>query len=157
LIQGVRDVVRSYPTRQEFTRYLRAQVSGHLYDDSGMAAEGTALYSLSDPRDIRQIRYIGQTQNPRRRLLQHWNTARLWLPEVTPWWVRSPKLRPLYDWIRELHREGERLPVMVVSAWTANVSAARLAERQLIYAFLADRLPLLNVEREVLGPQELLL
>ena len=125
----------------------------HLYDDSGVVAQGTAIYSLSDPRDVREVRYIGQTNVPRRRFLQHLSTAKLWLPDETPWWVKSPKLRPLYRWIKELYRDEYRLPVMVVTAWVETASDARLAERSRIYECLQKRLRLLNVETEILGRQ----
>jgi hypothetical protein len=107
---------------------------------------GTAIYSLSDPRDIRLIRYIGQTSAPRRRFLQHLNTARLWLPDETPWWIKSPKLRPLYDWIRQLYGDGYRLPTMVVHQWVTE--QPRTAERLHIQQCLSNNLPLLNVETE---------
>ena len=139
--------------RQHFRRHLGAQ----LYDDSGVAAQGIAIYSLSDPRDIREVRYIGQTSAPRRRLLQHLNTAMLWMPDDTPWWVRFPKMRPLSEWIRELYRDELRLPVMVVTAWVPTVSAARVAERAEIFACLERRQQILNVESEILGRQLALL
>lgn len=125
----------------------------HLYDNSAVAAEGTAIYGLSDPRDIREVRYIGQTNDPKRRFLQHLNTAKLWLPDEMPWWVKSPKLRPLYDWIRGLYRDERRLPVMVVTAWVETASDARVAERSRIYECLEKRLQLLNVETQILGRQ----
>jgi hypothetical protein len=125
----------------------------HLYDDSGAVPRGTAIYCLSDPRDVREVRYVGQTNVPRRRFLQHLNTAKLWLPDEMPWWVKSPRMRPLYGWIRELYRDGRRLPVMVVSAWVETVSDARVAERSRIYECLEKRLQLLNVESEILGRQ----
>jgi hypothetical protein len=81
------------------------------------------------------------------------NTAKLWLPDETPWWVKSPKLRPLYQWIKELYRDERRLPAMVVTAWVETVSDARLAERSRIYECLQKRLQLLNVETEILGRQ----
>jgi hypothetical protein len=140
-------------TKAQVGRHLRRHVGMHLYDDSGLLPQGTAIYSLSDPRDIREVRYIGQTSVPRRRFLQHLNTARLWLPDEMPWWVKSPKLRPLYHWIKELYRDEQRLPVMVVTAWVETVSAARLAERSRIYECLEQRLQLLNVETEILGRQ----
>lgn len=140
-------------TRVELAHRIRRHVSRELLDDSGMAPVGTAVYSLADPRDLRLIRYIGQTTAPRRRLLQHLNTARLWIPDERPWWVRQPKLRPLYDWIRELYAEERRLPTMVVHDWTCSTQAARLAERTRIFSALANHLPLLNVEREILGTQ----
>jgi hypothetical protein len=122
-------------------------LNAQLYDDSGVAAGEVAIYSLSDPRDLREIRYVGQSRAPRRRLRQHLSTARLWLPEQTPWWVRSPRLRPLYEWIRALHRDGERLPVMVIHAWV-EAREARTAEREHICACLERQLPLLNAEGE---------
>jgi hypothetical protein len=140
-------------TKAQVGRHLRRHVGTHLYDDSGVTAQGTAIYSLSDPRDIREVRYIGQTNVPSRRFLQHLNTAKLWLPDETPWWVKSPKLRPLYQWIKELYRDERRLPVMVVTAWVETVSDARLAERSRIYECLQKRLRLLNVETEILGRQ----
>jgi hypothetical protein len=140
-------------TKSQLARHVRRHVAAELYDESGTPAKGTAIYSLSDPRDIRHIRYVGQTSLPRRRFLQHLNTARLWLPDDRPWWVKSPQLRPLYEWIRELYRDELRLPTMVVSAWAKTTRAARLAERAWIYECLANRLPLLNIETEVLRRQ----
>jgi hypothetical protein len=140
-------------TKAELTRYVRGRLDSHYYDNSGVEPEGTAIYWLSDPRDIQQVRYVGQSSAPRRRYLQHLSMARLWLPDERPWWVRSPKLRPLYDWIRELHRDELRLPVMVVSAWVETTAQARVAERTRILECLAQRLPLLNVETEILGGQ----
>jgi hypothetical protein len=140
-------------TKAQIGRHLRRHIGMHLYDDSGAVPEGTAIYSLSDPRDVREVRYIGQTRVPKRRFLQHLNTAKLWLPDELPWWVKSPKLRPLYHWIRDLYREERRLPVMVVTAWTETVLEARLAERSRIYECLGQRLQLLNVEMETLGRQ----
>jgi hypothetical protein len=140
-------------SKAELSRFLRREVDAHFFDDSGAAAEGTAIYWLADPRDIQQVRYVGQTSAPRRRFLQHLSTARLWLPDEKPWWVQSPKLRPLYEWIRALHRDELRLPVMVVSAWVNTTAQARLAERSRILDCLAKRLPLLNFEAEMLGKQ----
>ena len=137
-------------TKVQLARHIRGRLV--MYDDSGAAPEGIAIYSLSDPRDIRNIRYIGQTASPRRRLLQHLGTARLWLPDELPWWVKSPKLRPLYRWIRRLYQDEGRLPVMVVSAWV-ETTAARLAERALILECLEKQLPLMNVEIELLRLQ----
>jgi hypothetical protein len=137
----------------QLARCLRARLARQIYDDSGAAAAGSAIYSLSDPRDIRAIRYVGQTLSPRRRLAQHLATARLWLPEQTPWWVKSPRLRPLYRWIRELYADEGRLPVMVVHAWL-DPADARRAEREQIRECLARQLPLLNVERERLAASD---
>jgi hypothetical protein len=140
-------------TKAQLTRHIRSELDSHLYDDSGVAPQGTAIYWLADPRDIQHVRYVGQTRAPKARFRQHLNTARLWLPDETPWWVPSPKLRPLYQWIRELHRDELRLPVMVVSAWLDTTSKARMAERARIFDCLAKQFPLLNVETEILGRQ----
>jgi hypothetical protein len=140
-------------SKAEFGRYFRSYISAQLYDDSGVTPHGTAIYCLSDPRDIRQARYVGQTKAPSRRFLQHLHTAMLWLPDETPWWVKSPKLRPLTDWIRELYRDEHRLPVMVITAWEESGAAARVAERARIYQCLSSQLQLLNVETQILGRQ----
>jgi hypothetical protein len=135
---------------QRVRRHIRAE----LHDDSGdNAARGIAIYTLSDPRSIREARYVGQTRSPARRFAQHLNTARLWLPDELPWWVESSKLRPLYTWIRELYADGQRMPVMVVTAWTGSVGEARVLERARIMECLESRLEILNVEREILGRQ----
>ena len=140
-------------TQAELSRYVRRHIGSHLCDDSAVLAYGTAIYSLSDPRDVRQIRYVGQSRSPRRRFLQHMNTARLWLPDEVPWWVASPKLRPLYTWLRELYRDEMRLPVMIVATWVETTEQARVTERARICECLEQRLPLLNFESERLGPQ----
>ena len=132
---------------------IRRHVRAELYDDSGDSAHGIAVYTLSDPRSIRDVRYVGQTQSPARRFAQHLSHARLWHPEEVPWWVESPKLRPLYTWIRQLYADERRMPVMVVTAWTGSVAQARLLERALIVECLEGRLDILNVEREILGRQ----
>jgi hypothetical protein len=85
--------------------------------DACGARGGTAIYTLADPREVRSPRYVGQTRDPHARFAQHVRTARLWLPDEIPWWVRSPKHRPLYAWIRELNRDGGRLPFMWVEEW----------------------------------------
>ena len=139
--------------KAQLARHIRRHVDLDLYDASAVARAGFAIYSLSDPREIRHLRYVGLTTLPRRRFLQHLNTARLWLPEDRPWWVKSPKLRPLYDWIRELYRDELRLPTMVVSDWVSTAGDARVAERARIQECLALGLPLLNVESAVLGRQ----
>jgi len=137
----------------EMSRRIRDHVRCELYDDSRSEPAGTALYSLADPRDLRLTRYIGQTSSPRRRFLQHLRTARLWVPDEKPWWVREPRLRPLYEWIRDIHAQGGRLPTMIVHDWLASPQAARQAERARIYELLTRELPLLNVESEFLGRQ----
>ena len=51
-------------------------------------SETTRVARLADgQRDVRQVRYVGQTRDPRRRFSQHLNVARLWLPDELPWWV----------------------------------------------------------------------
>jgi hypothetical protein len=140
-------------TRTQLGRHLGRHVDLELYDDSRLAPVGIAIYSLADPRELRRSRYIGQTSRPRRRFLQHLHTARLWLPDERPWWVPQPKLRPLYEWIRELHTQGGRLPTMVIHHWVDTPKAARLAERSRIFDSLANQMPLLNVESEFLGNQ----
>jgi hypothetical protein len=140
-------------TKIELARRIRRHVEHELFDDSRVLPAGTAIYSLADPRELRLTRYVGQTASPRRRFLQHLSTARLWLPDERPWWVHQPRLRPLYEWIRELHRDEDRLPTMVVHSWADTTQAARLAERTRIYDSLANQLPILNVEREVLRAQ----
>jgi hypothetical protein len=135
---------------------VRSRVASLLVDNSGQLPVGVAIYFLADPRELRTVRYVGQSAAPRRRLLQHINAARLWLPHERPWWVSSPRLRPLYSWIRALHEEGERLPVMVLRAWVST-GQARSAERAHICECLSRQQPLLNFESEVLQRQLLLL
>jgi hypothetical protein len=120
-----------------------------VVENSDTHATEVAIYTLSDPRDIRQARYVGQTTDPHRRYLQHINQARLWLQDETPWWIKSPKLRPLYEWIRALYGDEQRLPVMMIVAWTDKYEALR-AERRHIHACLNADLPLLNRESEAL-------
>jgi hypothetical protein len=139
--------------RPQIARYIRSHVAAQLYDESGSSAQGTAIYTLSDPRELRRVRYIGQTKAPKRRFLQHLNTARVWLLADTPWWIKNPKLRPLSEWIRELYLEEMRLPTMVICEWVETTAAARLAERARICACLEDQLQLLNVEGERSGSQ----
>ena len=122
-------------------------------DESGGVAQGTAIYALADPRDVRTPRYIGQTRAPRRRLLQHIAHARLWLPDERPWWIKEPKLRPLYDWLRELHRDDRRLPAMIVNEWVPPELDARAVERARILDGLSRGWPILNYEVEVQGRQ----
>jgi hypothetical protein len=140
-------------SKAHLARHFRRHVGAQLYDGSGCEPRGTAIYSLADPRDIRDIRYVGQSSAPKRRFLQHLNTARLWMPDETPWWVKAPKMRPLSAWIRDLYNDGYRLPVMVIGAWVETTSEARVAERARIYECLERRLRLLNVETEILGRQ----
>ena len=116
----------------------------HLYDESGMTPEGIAIYSLADPRAVRASRYVGQTAHPAERLMQHVRTARLSSPAETPWWVKTPQLRPLYGWIRQLYIQEGRLPVMMVHSWV-QPQQAHQAERHHIHAALEQGLPILNL------------
>jgi hypothetical protein len=142
-----------HPTRGELTRHLRAHSRTNLFDESGAGAGKVAIYALSDPRDIRDTRYIGQTSAPPNRFLQHMNAARLWLPDTLPWWVQSPQLRPLYCWIRTLYSDERRLPVMVITAWTESLKEARSAERARIIECLQQGRDLFNIEKETFPPQ----
>jgi hypothetical protein len=139
--------------RAELGRHIRNRLPGLLADESGVEPKGVAIYTLSDPRDLRQVRYVGQTRAPQRRLMQHLQTAQLWMPDELPWWFAAPELRPLYDWIRELHREDYRLPAMLITGWKDSVAAARIAERELILRYLGENHALLNVEHEIYARQ----
>jgi hypothetical protein len=125
----------------------------HVHGAADGPPGGTAVYTLSDPRDVRCPRYVGQTRNPRARFAQHVQTARLGLPDAVPWWVRSPKHRPLYTWIRELNRDGGRLPFMWVEEWVEPDADALVAERAAIMRWLARCATLLNAEALKLGAQ----
>jgi hypothetical protein len=140
-------------SRIGIARLIRSCRSTHIVDESGAEPAGVAIYTLSDPRDVREVRYVGQTRSPRQRFSQHMNTARLWLPDELPWWVARPQLRPLYRWIRELFQDERRLPMMFVVAWT-EAQHARTAERIHICEHLGRQLPLLNREAET--PQRML-
>jgi hypothetical protein len=136
---------------------ISSHLASQLYDESGLSAQGTAIYYLSDPREIREVRYVGQTKDPKRRFAQHLNTARLWLTDERPWWVKSPKLRPLSEWIRQLYHDEYRLPTMIITQWVESGAQARLAERTRICACIRNQQLLLNFENEVIGQQFLLL
>lgn len=139
------------PTREHLVRLVRNHVNFELYEDSAGEPKAIAIYILSDPRNLRDAVYVGQTRRPRARFLQHLSTAHLWLPDETPWWVRSPRLRPLYRWIRELYRQDQRLPTMVVHEWVDSPLQARAAERALIHECLGRDLPMFNIEGERLA------
>ena len=140
-------------TKVQLAQHIRSHLAANVIDDSGVDPEGVAIYFLSDPRDVRLVRYVGQTAAPMRRYLQHLNTARLWQPAELPWWVKSPKLLPLYEWVRKLHEDDLRLPVMVVTGWVKSAHMARVAEREHICAHLSCGVPLLNVEHQLLSDQ----
>jgi hypothetical protein len=65
-----------------------------------------------------------------------------------PWWIKDPRLQPLYEWIRTIYQEDGRLPTMVVWEWTEGPGSARVAERARICDGLSRGLPLFNVEAE---------
>ncbi len=133
--------------KAQIARLARLRCASHILDHSYATKSDTAIYTLSDPRDLQLVRYVGQTQAPRSRYLQHVSAANLWMPDELPWWIKSPRTRPLYHWIRELYRDEYRLPVMVVIAWTA-ARQALAEERNQIGAYLVRGLPLLNREAE---------
>jgi hypothetical protein len=140
-------------TRAQLAQHIRQQRPWLIQED-GAAPEGVAIYTLSDPRDVRDVRYVGMSRAPARRFAQHVNAARLWLPDEVPWWYKSPPgLRPLHDWIRQLHREEYRLPAMLIIARAVTVAEARQRERALIQAYLSQHAQLLNIESELLGPR----
>jgi hypothetical protein len=135
-------------TQALIARRVRRELPFLLSEPPGAPDGAVALYTLADPRDVRCVRYVGQTRAPRRRYLQHVRTARLWLTADTPWWVRLPRLRTLYLWIRELYADERRLPFMLVTDWCALAAEARAQERQLIAELALRGLPLLNIEAE---------
>lgn len=59
-----------------------------------MEKETTFIYTLVDPRDKNNIRYIGKTNNPNKRLLEHIKEA------------LSDKHSKKINWIKKLLREG---------------------------------------------------
>jgi hypothetical protein len=139
--------------RTTFTRRsIAAAARMHVYADAS-SASGTAVYTLADPRDLRSPRYVGQTRDPHARFAQHVRAARLWLPDGAPWWIRSPKHRPLYAWIRSLHEDGGRLPFLRVEEWVPADADALVAERAAMMRWLARGAALLNAEALKLGPQ----
>src|SRR3954466_15319932 len=89
--------------RRVHARSIRGRLIKSIFDEAGCEPREFAIYTLSDPRAIRDVRYVGQTRAPTRRLWQHVNTARPWQPDEVPWWFKSPELRPLYEWIRQLY------------------------------------------------------
>jgi hypothetical protein len=128
---------------------IRRELSEHLYYEAPPQIGAIAIYTLSDPRDLTEIRYVGQSAAPERRYAQHVNNACPWLGDDTPWWIKAPKLRPLHEWVRQLHRDERRLPVMVVRQWCQDTEEARVAERTRIAEGLKGGIPLLNFEAEL--------
>jgi hypothetical protein len=131
--------------KSQLLRAVRSRSASHIVDLSLTDPDECAIYTLSDPRDLRAVRYVGQTRSPGRRYMQHLTAARLWLPNTLPWWIKRPELRPLYLWIRELHLDGARLPAMAVIAWS-QAAQALAEERRHICEHLRNQLPLLNRE-----------
>jgi len=145
---------KRWKMRNTFSRRpAAAVVHTHVHTEAGGPRDGTAVYTLADPRDVQSPRYVGQTRDPHARFAQHVRTARLSLPDSVPWWVRSPKHRPLYAWIRELHRDGGRLPFMWVEEWVGPDADPLVAERDAIMRWLARGAALLNAEVLKIGPQ----
>ncbi len=142
--------------KTQLVRLIRSRIESHIVDVSGAEPRDAAIYTLSDPRDVRMVRYVGQTSCPRRRYLQHLGAAKLWLPNELPWWIKRPDMRSLYQWIRNLYRDEHRLPVMVVTAW-AKAPDARASERDLIFEHLQRQSPLFNREAEAVQIQPYLL
>jgi hypothetical protein len=143
--------------RAAVARLVRTAAWSHVHDACGGASGSAAIYTLADPRDVRCPRYVGQTRDPRRRFAQHVRAARLWLPDALPWWVRAPRQRPLYEWLRALHRDGGRLPFLLVEEWIDVGGDPLAAERAAIIDLCSRGAPLLNVEAERLRTQRPLL
>lgn len=125
---------------------LRRHLGVLICDTSGAERAGVALYTLSDPREVRAVRYVGQSSAPMRRYRQHVRAAWLAQEGPGPWWVRQPHLGPLHEWIRALHADEGRLPFMLITHWVPSVEAARLLEQSLITAHQAAGCALLNCE-----------
>ncbi len=142
----------SESSRAQLAREVRRRAASLIHDASGTEGLGAAIYTLADPRDVRCPRYVGRTLAPRRRFAQHLHTARLWVPDEHPWWIKEERLRPLYAWLRELYADERRLPAMLVQAWV-DPAAAAASERTLIVDCTRRGCSLLNVERRLGGPQ----
>ena len=138
-------------TKRQVVQHVRSRLIESIHDDSGRVPEEFAIYTLSDPRAIREVRYVGQTRAPAQRLRQHINIARPWQPDEVPWWLKSPALRPLYEWIRQLYADEARIPLMIVVRWVPTLLEARACERATIYELLRANRSLFNVECARLG------
>jgi hypothetical protein len=135
-------------SQSALSRLIRRRLRLLLNDDSKGERAGIAIYTLADPRDVRCVRYVGQTRDPARRYQQHVRTARLWMAAETPWWVRLPRLRALYVWIRQLYADDMRLPFMLVIDWCGDAAVARRKEREFVERYANLKMPLLNFEAE---------
>jgi len=144
-LQGERN---AHAMQFEISRSIRTRRAAHILDVTGTEPADAAIYALADPRDLELVRYIGQTRYPHARFLQHMSAAQLWLPDEVPWWVKSPRLRPLYHWIRELYADEQRLPIMLIVAWTG-AQLARQEEGRHIREYLRHQKPLLNSETDI--------
>ncbi len=135
--------------KRALSRRLRHCRLHNIVDVTDADPGEVAIYTLSDPRDAEDVRYVGQTRSPASRFAQHVNAARLWLPDELPWWVKREDLRPLYTWIRALHADDARLPMMFVVHWTSS-ELARADERQFVRALVVEKLPLLNQDANIM-------
>jgi hypothetical protein len=143
-------------SKSELLRAVRYRSASHIVDLSGTEPDECAIYTLSDPRELRNVRYVGQTRCPPRRYLQHLTAARLWLPDTLPWWIKRPELRPLYQWLRELYLDEARLPAMAVVGWS-QADEALAEERNHICEQLRQQSLLLNREAKTFKGQPHLL
>lgn len=134
-----------YERRLAVTRRMRRCRASQILEFADPSGGEVALYTLSDPRDFQQVRYVGQSRSPARRYAQHITAARPWLQSEVPWWIREPALRPLYAWISALYAEECRMPVMAIRAWIPAADALG-QELRLIRSCLMQDMPLLNRE-----------
>lgn len=122
-----------------------------LGDESGTSVpdgRAIAIYSLTDPRDLRTSRYIGQTRQPARRHLQHLRGAQPWRIDQGEefWWHTPPRFRALYAWIRDLWQAEALLPALLVHEWVPTLRDARYTERRRIADGIGAGLALFNIE-----------
>jgi len=99
---------------------------------SSPVSEKSALYVLRDP-NTGDVRYVGQTINPRVRLKMH---------------TLNPG-RPIRDWVKSL---AGKPPLMQVLAWYT-LSEITSAENQCIALCLEHGIALLNSEAEINRPR----
>jgi hypothetical protein len=52
------------PNATQLRQRFRIHTRTEIYDDSNTQPGSVAIYTLSDPRDIRDVRYVGQTRAP---------------------------------------------------------------------------------------------
>jgi hypothetical protein len=141
-------------TRDPHARFAQHVRTARLWlpDDERMDARGRATQARAGMPEVEQRR----EQLPARAGMPEVEQRREQLPGAvadTPWWVRSPKHRPLYAWIRALHSDGGRLPFMWVEEWVGPDADALVAERAAIMRWLARGAELLNAEARALGAQ----